>query len=128
MKAKKPLERDVQRAILDYLAMQPDFYCWRAQNAAIFDPTRKSFRRKGKYEPSGLPDILGIHSSGKMIAIEVKRPGSTYSSLSADQKAFLQKIAAMGGASTWVRSVEEVISFLDRVRNEARLVNLERRV
>lgn len=47
------------------------FYCWRQNNAAVFDATKKVYRSNSATK--GIPDILGFNkTTGKFICVEVK--------------------------------------------------------
>lgn len=63
--------------------------------------------RKGK-PLSGLSDILGIFR-GRMLAVECKMPGEVPT---AEQQAFLDRVAAEGGLAIVARSVDDVITGL----------------
>lgn len=87
--------------------MRGDVFCWRNQNTGIFDPKRRVFRANSTTK--GISDILGIHKSGRMIAIEVK---SGQGRATEDQKAFLEKIREMGGIAGIARSVDDAKAIL----------------
>lgn len=59
-------------------------------------------------QPKGVSDILGIYE-GKLLAIEIKRPGREPSD---DQLEFLAKVNAQGGIGFWTDNVETVIKTL----------------
>jgi len=109
-------EHELQNMILHFLNLQPDFFAWRNQSVGIYDEKKRIFRKRGKFEINGISDILGIHSSGRFIAIEVKSTGKTEHALSKEQKAFILKINKMGGAATWASTFEKVEGFLNDVR------------
>lgn len=47
------------------------FYCWRQNNAAVFDATKKVYRSNSATK--GIPDILGFNkTTGKFICVEIK--------------------------------------------------------
>lgn len=60
-------------------------------------------------QPKGVSDILGIYQ-GKMLAIEVKRPGYH---CTPDQKRFLSRVEEQGGIAFVARSAEDVIKELE---------------
>ena len=63
------------------------FYCWRQNNSAVFDATKKVYRSNSATK--GIPDILGFHTqTGTFICVEIKVGKD---SLSVHQKDFLQK-------------------------------------
>jgi hypothetical protein len=110
MKPKPPLESVIQAKILDWLKAQ-GYFCWRSNNAPIFDPKRKAFRAAGKYAPKGLPDICGILQrtdgtyQGRAFFIEVKRPGGK---LRPDQAAFMDQANELGALAFMATSLDEV--------------------
>jgi penicillin-binding protein-related factor A (putative recombinase) len=121
LKSKRTPEGEVKSAICEYLQLIKlqtkilDF--WVAPNAAIFDPTKKSFRRKGKWERNGLADISGIIKGGRRLEIEVKRPRPRTPAIkqcSEEQVRFLSHINAMGGLAFAASSVAEVKQYLDQ--------------
>ncbi len=71
-------------------------------------------------QPKGVSDILGVQpKSGKMIAIEVKKPGWKIPGLKSrarnhydNQFGFLQSIVANGGIGFFACSVDDVIDVL----------------
>jgi hypothetical protein len=76
MEIKKPLEKDIQREICEYLNDNKYFF-WRSNNIPVFGMNnggKKTFRSLPKFTPRGIPDIILLHNS-KFIGFEVKRPG-----------------------------------------------------
>jgi len=59
-------------------------------------------------QPKGVSDILGIYE-GKLLAIEIKRPGREPSD---DQREFLARVNAQGGIGFWADNVSTVIKTL----------------
>jgi hypothetical protein len=112
-KISRMLERDIQRACLDYLSYR-GIFAWRNNNVGICDPRTGAFRFHGL---RGVSDILGIFPQtvdtvghgrqifGNFLAIEVKQPGKKPT---ADQQAFLDAISQRGGIGICVHSVEEL--------------------
>jgi hypothetical protein len=70
MKAPRPLEKDIQNSICEYLALKKYFF-WRQNNTPIM--AKGVFRAMPKYSKRGVPDIILV-KDGKFIGIEVKRP------------------------------------------------------
>ncbi len=102
----EPLEKDIQRAICDYLAAKKHFF-WRSNNIPVFGRSNdgvKRFRALPKYTPKGLPDIIVI-KEGKIIGIEVKRPGLK---LRPDQAIFGFNLSEAGGVYMIAHSVADV--------------------
>jgi len=76
MEIKKPLEKDIQREICEYLS-ENNYFFWRSNNIPVFGMNnggKKTFRSLPKFTPRGIPDIILLHD-GKFIGFEVKRPG-----------------------------------------------------
>lgn len=111
MKKQKVLEKDIQNGIcehLDILMKQNKLMFWRQNTTSIFDPVKKTFRKQSKYSLNGVADIIVI-VKGKVIFIEVKRPGGKQSPA---QKEF-EKLCFENNATYFVAtSLEEVISNL----------------
>lgn len=107
----KPLERDIQRAILDYLHRHPKVATVGRFNSGAAMGTynnRVSYTRFNTIP--GFPDIHGLLKGGRALYIEVKRPGQKPT---AQQAAFLQD-AAYGGALAFVAtSVEDVMARME---------------
>lgn len=100
----KPLERDVQRAVLAYLRAHPAVaFAGRLNSgsAQLQDGRPIWFHTLG----NGAPDIVGAMRKGcAWLAIEVKRPGSKPRP---EQVAWLQAISDAGGCAGWVDCVED---------------------
>jgi len=107
----KETEKDIENAILE--ALQYVKYCkaWKNQSVGIFDPTRKTFRSRSKYQIKGVSDILGIYR-GKMICLEVK---TKVGRLSPEQKLFIEEMRKLGAFSACVRSVPEAMTVLGEI-------------
>jgi len=117
-----PLEKDIQRAILQYLEIKHIFH-WRNNTGAYKaddDKDGASAPQVGKkksrfirFGKKGSSDIIGVLPGGRALFIEVKRPSG--GSLSAAQKEFLGRARMAGALAFEARSVEEV----DRQLREA---------
>src|SRR6266853_757631 len=95
------LEQSIQRAILDYLRWR-GIFCWKNNNSGIYVKARNT------YIPShavGVSDILGVLPGGRILCVEVKRPGGK---LSEPQRQFLESINERGGLAFVACSVDEV--------------------
>lgn len=106
----KEVEKDIENAILEALQLVKDCYAWKNQSVGIYDPTKKSFRRRSKYQIKGVSDILGIYK-GKMLCLEVKTKTGR---LSPEQKAFLEEMKKRGALTGCVRSVIEALDVLSQ--------------
>ena len=127
MKARTtPKERDIQRAILDFLATVPGVCAWKT-GGGMFPMTYKGKTRMVRMGKPGVSDIIGWKKSecacggtcdyccdGKpmraiFLAIEVKRHGSK---LTPEQSLFLLDVRMSGGLAIVARSVADVASAL----------------
>jgi hypothetical protein len=89
----RPLERDIVKAIRDWLRLKGIWH-WKEMPGAFGHQQGKS-------------DILGaLKPSGRFLAIEVKRPGGKPSEA---QLRFLQNVQENGGISILAYSLEDVI-------------------
>ena len=92
-------EADIQRAIIvALLAMGVE--CWRTNSG-----------RKGRVvlAPAGTPDILGYLKGGRMLGIEVKKPGETMHTSQLDWHA---RASAAGVACCCVTTVRDAVAFV----------------
>lgn len=112
-----PLERDVQKAILDYLRTV-GVLAWRVNVGAVA-ATHKGKRRFVRFGVPGQADIMGVLPGGTAIMVEVKRPGKRPT---AAQVAFLRQVQAVGACAFWADSVAVVEAVLDAVRRGRRVV------
>lgn len=110
----KVKEKDIQNAILDYLAHCPGRY-WANNNTGTYDPVKKCFRRTPRHFIAGVSDIIGVLPDGTFVAIEVKTPKGR---LSESQKIFLNNIQECNGIAFVARSVLEVKDRLDEIRRD----------
>ncbi len=105
---KSPLEKVVQKSILDYLTYKR-YFMWRNNNTPIFqfDKGNPRFRAMPKYTMKGIPDIIVITDSGAIIFIECKRKGAK---LSEAQEIFKQNCERRGVKYITATSLDEVIA------------------
>ena len=96
-----PLERDVQRAVLDYLNCIWDVSVWRQNSGAVVSEY-KGRKRLTRFGKAGDPDLTGIGPHGVRIDIEVKRQGKRPTLA---QDARLIELSTMGGIAFWCDSV-----------------------
>lgn len=94
-------EAEIQRSILDYLALRHHFH-FRC-NTGAYKTEHGSYVRYGS---KGAPDIIVV-ANGKMIGIEVK---TISGKLSDDQEAFGEALKAAGGIYIVARSLDDVIA------------------
>lgn len=121
-RSKPPLEKVIQKQILDYL-LAKGYFVWRQNQGGI--PTGKGGFRRFNGLP-GLPDICGLLGGPPMaglnipdmgpyyafrdgwprfLGIEVKRPGGK---LRPEQAAFIEKATALGHLAFMATSVADV--------------------
>lgn len=110
MKKKTPglklTEKQIEKAILDFLSTIKGCKAWKNQTTGVFDPSKKTFRTlKGRYSGKGSADILAC-IGGHFVAIEVKKP--TGSVVSLHQYKFLEEIRHAGGIAFIAKSVDDV--------------------
>ncbi len=97
---KRP-EKDVLRAILDFLSLYPhDVLAWRQNTGAM--KTKTSFVR---FSRAGAADITGIVKGGRRLEIETKAHGRTQSPA---QKEFQREIESLGGIYILAYDVDAV--------------------
>lgn len=106
----EPLEAQIQRAVLQYLAHHPQVAWAERMNSGIFRPVRKDgstgFVRAGF---KGLSDVIGQMKDGRMLCVEVKRPSGRVTEA---QDAFLALVRTYGGIAGVVRSVDDLEALL----------------
>jgi len=91
---RKLLERDITKAIRDFLKIKGIFH-WKVH--------------QGLGSAPGVSDIIGIAPGGKLLALEIKVPGRAASEA---QKRFLANVEAAGGIAILAYGVEDVIEGL----------------
>lgn len=102
---KAPLEKVIQKQILDYLKLKRIF-CWKNSTVGIK-------KANGSFIPSGMTgisDILGLTKEGRFIAIEVKRTGNK---TTPSQDIFMENIRKNGGIAVLAYSLDDVIDALE---------------
>lgn len=97
------LEKQIENQILHYLSMIGVF-AWKNQSTGVFDPTKKTFRKRSRFQINGVSDILCCYK-GHFVAIEVK---SEKGRLSGSQIEFIANVNANGGFAFVARSVSDV--------------------
>jgi len=87
------------------------FVAWRNNNGAIYDPTRKSFR-KSKTTLKGVFDIVGFRiSDGKHLEIEIK---TGKDKLSYDQIIHLEKLISAKCIAFVVKTFDDYIEMIEK--------------
>lgn len=102
-------EAKIKKEILGWLTSQRNCFVWQNDSVGIYDPIKKTFRRKtSSFCIRGVSDILGIWN-GRPLAIEVK---SLAGKVSDYQKDFLEKFVLNGGIGFIARSLSDVVEKL----------------
>lgn len=101
---RKRNENEVMNAVCLYLKAKGYFF-WRQNNQAVYDPTKKIFRRKPKFALNGVPDILMI-KDGRLIGIETKTKSGR---LSQNQKEVKEKFFENGASYIMVQEINDLI-------------------
>lgn len=106
-KIKGPLEKEIQRSILEYLKLR-GHYCFRNNTGAFSIPQQGLFKRRFiRFGEVGSPDIVGcLKGKGLFFGIEVK---SEKGQLTDNQKEIQATILSLGGRYIVARSVDDVI-------------------
>jgi hypothetical protein len=104
---KKPLEKEIQREILDYLHDQQIFY-YRNNSGSFAGQNQFGQKRFVQFGVAGMPDIVAI-ISGKYTGIEVKRPGCKQSEM---QSSFQKRLEHAGGRYILAYSLSGCVSQL----------------
>lgn len=105
-------EGEIQKAIMDYLVILGHFPI-RINTMGVPKWNGKQFDGFRKSPNVGVADILCVmKGSGKLFAIEVKKPGGKVSD---DQQAFLQRVADQGAYAMVAYSVDDVAESLEEV-------------
>jgi len=98
MKVKQPSEKEVTKEIRRFLYFKRIFH-WKVYTGGMFGQT-------------GVCDLVGCYK-GRIIAIEVKRPGhKTEPKRLEKQKKFLADVRSAGGVAFFAESVQDVINNL----------------
>ena len=103
---KKILEKDIQLAICDYLALKGYKLFWRQNTTPVFEQKSGFYRPMPKYSMKGVADII-IIKDGKAIFIEVKRKGNK---LSEAQEEFKAKCEMVGARYITAYSLDDIIA------------------
>lgn len=110
LQAPKPLEKDIQRDILQMLRVHPKVAWAERMNTGAHPLEHNGKKRFVRYGFVGLSDIIGQLKSGEFLALEVKRPGNTPT---AAQHAFLDSVSAAGGVSGWADNLDDAIRIVE---------------
>jgi len=103
----KELEKDIQFACCEYLALKRYFF-WRQNTTPMFRQDRNRFIAMPKFSIRGVPDIIVVHG-GKFIGIEVKTKKGVQND---NQKEFQRRLELAGGEYHIVKCVDELQQIL----------------
>lgn len=99
-------ESEIQTDVMNLLLEHP-LVAW----AAVM--TTGKVRHKGYWMTLGFPglsDIIGQMRTGKLLALEIKKPGEEPTKI---QTQFLELVKSYGGVSGWCDSVESASKILE---------------
>ncbi len=114
-----PTEKAIQRQCLDWLNLQPHCLAIRINSGAV----RGEYKGKTRFfqlnNQPGCSDIIGVVKRtlpwgmastwiGQFFALEIKRP---LAEPTAPQRAFLDKVQALGGLAVCIHSLDELQEF-----------------
>ena len=104
-----PLEKDIQKAILDYLAAK---HVWRRRlnSGGARLPGRNGKSQLVRFGAPGMPDILARSCRGHVVWIEVKRPDGKQSP---EQEKWETESRAFGDIYILARCVEDVMRYFE---------------
>lgn len=105
----KQLEKSIENAILDWINLHPRGFAFKVNTMGVYDASIGGYRKTGKYTLKGTSDILGLWHD-KFLAIEVK---TAKGRVSAEQKAFIEKVRSQGGIAFVARSLDEARRHLE---------------
>lgn len=109
----EPPESAILAAVLALLRVHPAV-AWAARfNTGAYVAREGPRERYVRYGFPGCPDVLGQLKTGRLLAIECKRPSGR---LSGDQQAFLERAAQYGAAAGVARSVEDAVRIVEGVQ------------
>lgn len=92
-------EKDIRDVCLEYL-QKKGYFVWR-------DKQGTTNSKKGVMFPEsrGCPDIIGLTKQGRLMGIEIKKPGGK---LSIEQHSFLERIKESGGIAIIATCLQDV--------------------
>ncbi len=102
-------EQEIKNSILQFISFNPRCgFAWAQYNGAIFDKQLGIYRKPSRFYRKGVSDILGIWA-GKMLVLEVKKPGGK---VSPEQASFIEDAKRHGAIAAIVYSLEDAINVL----------------
>jgi hypothetical protein len=112
-KRREPKEVDIQGLILGALRLHPAVERVERTNTGAGQLWQNG--KPGRFVRFGFrgqPDLTGISTSGKVIAIEVKRP-STRNHLRKEQQEYLDQVRLVGGLAGVATCVEDAFAIVE---------------
>jgi hypothetical protein len=111
MGVKGDREADILKSCLAYLKVR-GIFAWRANSGGTMmgEGARKRFVRFNG--APGCSDVVGVLPGGRVLALEVKRPGGRPTG---KQQLFLDTVRRLGGLALCVHSLEELVEDLERL-------------
>lgn len=106
----RPKERTVHVPLLTWVREHVASLVWHARNESPGRGEVGGAQDKALGVLAGVADIVGVIEYGphaeRLFGIEAKRPGSTWSDVTTEQRRFGRMLVERGGLWTWVTSVE----------------------
>jgi len=118
---RKLTEKDIEKAILNWLNMDPLIFCWKVNTVGMYDPTQNIYRSLRGFSIKGISDICFIMSPGATFgAIEVKTPEYAKKQkaqygfpCTPEQKYFIDRVIAFGGPAGVATSIGDTQKILE---------------
>lgn len=104
----KPLEKEIQSLLLQYLKLH-GVLCWRQNQGAMSGEYHGKRRFLRFASMPGISDILAVLPGGTFLAVEVKREGNKPTP---EQTAFLDRVRLSGGVAGVCRSLADLEQLL----------------
>jgi len=104
-----PLEKDIQRAVLQFLRVHPKVAAvWRTNSGTFTEQNRDgSMRYISANTMPGMSDVCGVLKGGRAFFFEIKRPGAKATTL---QLQFLQRMHDAGALALVVYSIDSLVN------------------
>jgi hypothetical protein len=112
-------EIDIQKQILDYLALKRVFHY--RQNSGGLGGEHKGKKWFVRFGALGAPDIICV-IKGQYVGIEIKNEKGKQSD---HQRVFQQKLEKAGGFYLLARSLEDVINLIEHKEDRRQVIKLE---
>lgn len=97
--------------ILDWLKLQLNLVCWRNNNGATYDAKIGGYRKRGRHDMAGVPDILGFdRTDGTIVAIEVKQGKGRATK---EQLTFIAKVQESGGRAGIAYTLSDAVAIIN---------------